>query len=71
MIEGLEQYKNNVLKIYDLSQRLLFSAHYGGLGDGWDGTHEGRMVPVGTYVCVIDYNESGLSHEAKMIYVNY
>ncbi|WP_396591673.1 S8 family serine peptidase [Allomuricauda sp. R78024] len=71
IIEGLEQYKNNVLKIYDLSQRLLFSAHYGRPGDGWDGTHEGGLVPVGTYVCVIDYNESGLGHEAKMIYVNY
>ncbi|UII76445.1 leucine-rich repeat protein [Flagellimonas sp. HMM57] len=71
VIEGLEKYRNNVLSIYDLSQRLLFSAHYGGPGDGWDGTHEGGTVPVGTYVCVIDYNEPGLGHEAKMIYVNY
>ncbi len=71
VIEGLEQYRNNVLKIYDLSQRLLFSAHYGRPGDGWDGTHEGGLVPVGTYVCVIDYNEPRLGHEAKMIYVNY
>ncbi|UII76438.1 leucine-rich repeat protein [Flagellimonas sp. HMM57] len=71
VIEGLEKYRNNVLSIYDLSQRLLFSAHYGGPGDGWDGTHEGGTVPVGSYVCVIDYNEPGLGHEAKMIYVNY
>ncbi|UOY06364.1 leucine-rich repeat protein [Muricauda sp. SCSIO 64092] len=71
VIEGLEHYRNNVVKIYDLSQRLLFSAHYGGLGDAWDGTHEGGTVPVGSYVCVIDYNEPGLGHETKMIYVNY
>ncbi len=71
VIEGLEKYKNNVVKIYDLSQRLLFSAHYGGPSDGWDATHKGSMVPVGSYVCVIDYNEPGLSYEAKMIYVNY
>ena len=71
VIQGLENYKNNVVKIYDLSQRLLFSAHYGGPEDAWDGTHENGMVPVGTYVCVIDYNEPGLGHEAKMIYVNY
>ena len=58
------------MKIYNLSQRLLFSAHYGGPGDGCDGTHEGGMV-VGSYVCVIDYNEQGLGHETKMIYVNY
>ncbi|WP_109299598.1 leucine-rich repeat protein [Aquimarina sp. AU474] len=71
VIEGLEAYGNNVVKIYDLSQRLLFSAHYGGPGDGWDGTHKGGRVPVGSYVCVIDYNESGLDYETKMIYVNY
>ncbi len=71
VIEGLEKYKNNVVKIYNLNQQLLFSAHYGGPSDGWDATHKGSMVPVGTYVCVIDYNEPGLSYEAKMIYVNY
>ncbi|WP_109301854.1 leucine-rich repeat protein [Aquimarina sp. AU474] len=71
VIEGLEKYKNNVVKIYNLSQRLLFSAHYGGPGDGWNGTHKGERVPVGSYVCVIDYNESGLDYETKMIYVNY
>ena len=71
VIEGLERYGNNVVKIYDLSQRLLFSAYYGGPGDAWDGTHEGGMVPVGSYVCVIDYNEPGLGHETRMIYVNY
>ncbi len=71
VIEGLEKYRNNVLSIYDLSQRLLFSAHYGGPGDGWDGTDKRGLVPVGSYVCVIDYNEPGLGHEAKMIYVNY
>ncbi len=71
IIKGLEQYENNEVKIYDLSQRLLFSTHYNGPGDAWDGTHKGRRVPVGSYVCVIDYNEPGLDHEAKMIYVNY
>ena len=71
VINGLEAYRNNVVRIYDLSQRLLFSAHYGGLGDAWDGTHEGGTVPVGPYVCVIDFNEPGLDHETKMIYVNY
>ncbi|BFP39455.1 hypothetical protein FGF1_03000 [Flavobacteriaceae bacterium GF1] len=71
VIEDLEKYGNNVVKIYDLSQRLLFSAHYGGPGDAWDGTHEGGTVPVGSYVCVIDYNEPDRGHEAKMIYVNY
>ncbi|GAA4273182.1 hypothetical protein GCM10022258_24760 [Aquimarina gracilis] len=71
VIEGLEQYGNNVVKIYNLSQRLLFSAHYGGPGDAWDGTHKGSRVPVGSYVCIIDYNEPELGHETKMIYVNY
>jgi len=71
VIEGLERYRNNVVRIYDLSQQLLFSAHYGGSGDAWDGTHEGGTVPVGPYVCVIDFNEPGLGHETKMIYVNY
>ena len=71
VIQGLEKYENNVVKIYNLSQRLVFSAHYSGPGDAWDGTHKGSLVPVGSYVCVIDYNEPGLDHEAKMIYVNY
>ncbi|GAA4274311.1 BspA family leucine-rich repeat surface protein [Aquimarina gracilis] len=71
VIEGLEKYGNNVVKIYNLSQRLLFSTHYGGPGDAWDGTHKGSLVPVGSYVCVIDYNEPGLDYETKMIYVNY
>ncbi|BFP39452.1 hypothetical protein FGF1_02970 [Flavobacteriaceae bacterium GF1] len=34
-------------------------------------TDERGLVPVGSYVCVIDYNEPELGHEAKMIYVNY
>ncbi len=34
VIEGFEAYGNDVVKIYDLSQCLLFSAHYGGLSDG-------------------------------------
>jgi len=71
VIDGLEKYTNNVVRIYDLSQQLLFSGHYGGPEDGWDGTDERGLVPVGSYVCVIDYNEAGLGHEAKMIYVNY
>ena len=71
VIHGLEHYRNNVVNIYDLGQRLLFSAHYGGPGDAWDGTDERGLVPVGNYVCVIDYNEPGLGHEAKMIYINY
>ncbi len=71
VIEGLERFRDNVVRIYDLSQRLLFKAHYGGPGDAWDGTHKGSLVPVGTYVCVIDYNEPELPHETKMIYVNY
>ena len=71
VLEGLEHYRNNVVRIYDLGQRLLFSAHYGGPGDAWDGTDERGLVPVGSYVCVIDYNEPGLGHEAKIIYVNY
>ncbi|UOY07247.1 leucine-rich repeat protein [Muricauda sp. SCSIO 64092] len=71
VLEGLERYGNNVVRIYDLSHRLLFSAHYGGPDDAWDGTDERGLVPVGPYVCVIDFNEPGLGHEAKMIYVNY
>ncbi len=71
VIQGLKKYGNNVVKIYNLNQQLLFSAHYGGPGDGWDGTYKGSRVPVGSYVCVIDYNEPELRHETKMIYVNY
>jgi|GEM_PF-3581387 len=71
VIEDLEKYKNNVVKIYNLNQQLLFSSHYGGPNDGWDGTYSGGRVPVGAYICVIDYNEPGLTHETKMIYVNY
>ncbi len=71
VIEDLEKYKNNVVKVYNLNQRLLFSAHYGEPSDAWDGTHKGSLVPVGTYVCVIDYNEPKLRRETKMIYVNY
>ncbi|GAA4272413.1 hypothetical protein GCM10022258_17070 [Aquimarina gracilis] len=71
VIKGLEKYENNVVKIYNLSQRLLFSAHYGGLGNAWDCTHKGSLVPVGSYLCVIDFNDPGLGQKAKMIYVNY
>ncbi|WP_160114643.1 gliding motility-associated C-terminal domain-containing protein [Aquimarina sp. AU474] len=71
IIEGLEQYKNNEVKIYNLSQRLLYSSHYSGSGDGWDGTHRGALVPVGSYYCIIDYNEPMLGYEVKMIYINY
>ncbi len=70
-IKGLEKFKNNVVKIYNLSQRLLFSGHYNGPSNAWNGTHRGKRVPVGSYVCVIDFNESHIANEVKMIYVNY
>ncbi len=71
VIQGLEKYQNNVVKIYNLSQRLVFSAHYRGPGNAWDCTHKGSLVPVGSYLCVIDFNDPGLGQKAKMIYVNY
>ena len=71
VIEGLEKYGNSVAKIYNLSQRLLFSAHYGGPDDAWGASHEGRQVTVDSYVGIIDNNESILGHEVRMIYVNY
>lgn len=57
VIDFIDQYPNNVVEIYNRWGQLLFRAQP--YKNDWDGTFEGKQLPVGTYYFVIELNEEG------------
>ncbi|NUM51615.1 MAG: gliding motility-associated C-terminal domain-containing protein [Flavobacteriales bacterium] len=57
IIDFIDQYPNNVVEIYNRWGQLLFRAQP--YKNDWDGTFEGKPLPVGTYYFVIELNEEG------------
>ena len=57
IIDFIEQFPNNVVEIYNRWGELLF--HADGYQQDWDGTYEGKELPIGTYYYVIELNEEG------------
>jgi gliding motility-associated-like protein len=57
VIDFIDQYPNNVVEIYNRWGQLLFRAQP--YKNDWDGTFEGKQLPVGTYYYVIELNEEG------------
>lgn len=66
-IDGLEEYPNNSIKIYNRWGLLVFSTNaYGTEGNVFDGTSQGRAtigggdgLPVGTYFYILEYEDEG------------
>lgn len=51
-IGNLEKYPDNVLKIYNRYDKLIFSAN--GYENNWDGKYLGEEMPTGTYFYILD-----------------
>lgn len=57
-IEFIEEYPDNVVEIYNRWGELLF--HADGYQQDWDGTFEGKELPIGTYYYIIDLHDDSI-----------
>ncbi|MFS4456786.1 Ig-like domain-containing protein [Maribacter sp. 2304DJ31-5] len=78
-IDGLENYPNNTLKIYNRWGVSVFTTRaYNTNGNVFDGTSQGRVtvnednkLPVGTYFYILDYEDNGaMKTLTGYIYIN-
>ncbi len=54
VIDNIEQFPESVVEVYNRWGQMLFRSV--GYIEQWDGTYEGKPLPVGTYYYVIDLN---------------
>jgi|GEM_PF-6649322 len=54
IVNNLNQFPNNELKIFDRSGRVVYSAH--DYDNSWDGTHNGRQLAEDSYYFVLYFN---------------
>lgn len=54
IIDFIEEFPNNVVEIYNRWGELLFRAE--NYQQNWDGTYNGKELPIGTYYYIIDLN---------------
>jgi gliding motility-associated-like protein len=79
-INGIEDYPNNTVRIYNRWGVMVFQTKaYNTTGNVFDGTSQGRVtvdqdnkLPVGTYFYVIDYQDQGgnMKQISGYIYIN-
>jgi gliding motility-associated-like protein len=55
-IDGLDAYKQSILTIFDRNGQQVFKSL--AYPKPWDGTHNGKPLPIGTYYYVIELNNS-------------
>lgn len=58
-IEALETYPQAIVEVYNRNGQLLFRNQ--GYSRQWNGTYNGKPVPVGTYYYIIDLKEEGFA----------
>ena len=58
VIDFIEEFPDNVVEIYNRWGELLF--HADGYQQDWDGTYNGKELPVGTYYYIIDLNDENM-----------
>ncbi|MDB5210863.1 MAG: hypothetical protein JWQ30_1690 [Sediminibacterium sp.] len=54
VIKGLETYPESILRVYSRNGMLVFQSKAGSVS--WDGTYQGKPLPVATYYYTIDLN---------------
>jgi len=59
IIDFIEQFPKNVVEIYNRWGELLF--HADGYQQDWDGTYNGKNLPIGTYYYIIDLHEETIA----------
>lgn len=79
-IEGLEEYPNNTLRVYNRWGVSVFTTKaYGSNGNLFDGTSQGRVtvaadnkLPVGTYFYILDYEDRNGTMQTRSgyLYIN-
>lgn len=66
IIEGLELYPNATVSIFTRGGQKLFERkNY--QQNPWDGTHNGKLVPVGVYAYIIQFEDSTNKKQAGML----
>ncbi len=60
LIENIEMFPNSVISVYNRWGQKLFEGK--GSGEMWDGTCNGRLVPTGSYIYVIEMFNRGLDY---------
>ncbi len=70
VIEGIENYPNNVVKVYNRSGHEVFSA--GGYQNNWEAFYKdnSEKLPPGSYYYVIDLGDGGTPQDG-WIFINY
>ena len=58
IIDFIEQFPENVVEIYNRWGELLF--HADGYQQDWDGTYNGKELPIGTYYYIIDLHDESI-----------
>ena len=53
-INNIDLYPDAVIEVFDKAGRLVFRAD-GGYANDWDGTFNGKQLPMETYYYVIDF----------------
>jgi len=59
VITGLDTYPESVLRVYSRNGMVVFQTN--GTEKIWDGTYNGKPLPIGTYYYLIDLNIVGLA----------
>jgi gliding motility-associated-like protein len=54
VITGLNTYPEAILRVYSRNGMLMFQSRANGIA--WDGTYQGKPLPIATYYYVIDLN---------------
>jgi len=65
-MDGMEQYPNAILRVYNRWGNLVFEK-FGGYDDSFDGTNGGSDLPIGTYYWTVDFNERGVEPESGVV----
>ncbi len=60
VINNIEVYPQTTIQVYDKAGRIVFSVD-GGYENDWDGTSNGKQLPMDTYYYLIDFNSSDIS----------
>ena len=67
-IENIEQYPSSEVFIYNINGQRIFSASP--YLNNWDGTHDGKKVPDGTYYYILKFSDSEKIYKGSITIVS-
>ncbi len=57
IIDNIELFPNSLVSVFNRWGTLIYQQRAYNMGNAWDGTYEGSLVPVGTYYYAIELND--------------